>query len=251
MTRRTSLFRKVLVVTLIVTTGSFQSLAALAQTLQTAPQTVTGELSLTGEVTINGVKAMPGDTVLNDTVLKTECRGTAAVNLGRAGRIELGPGSEMVMSLTGGVIGGSLRSGSITISTPAGMAVAVTTSEGVVTTSGQDVSVLTIDLSQGNTRVSSRRSDVKITSGTRVEYISSGQETAVGTQNPGQGTRCARMAAAGAAGGGVPGGVPTLSGPALAALIIAGIGGTVASIVAATQSDEVSPRQIVVSTFIP
>ena len=252
MKNRISRFRRILTVALILATVGGQTLLtspALAQSQEVQPQSVKGELSLTGTVTINGVRAMPGDTVLTDTVLKTECKGTAAVNLGRPGRIELGPGSEMVMALAGNVIGGNLRSGSVTISAPAGTAVSVITPSGVVTTSGQEVSVLTVDLSLGNTRVTSKRSDVKIASDNKVEYISAGQETAVGAQNPGQGTRCARLAAGGAGGAGVP--VGGLSGPALAALIIAGVGGAVASVVAASQSDSIAPNQIVVSTFIP
>jgi len=256
MKSRTSRSRRILAVALMLATVSGQMLPnspALAQSQAIQPTAVRGELSLTGAVTINGVRAMPGDTVLNDTVLKTECKGTAAVNLGQPGRIELGPGSEMVMALAGDAIGGTLRAGSVTISAPAGTAVSIITPSGVVTTSGQDVSVLTVDLSLGNTRVTSKRSDVKIAADNKVEYISAGQETAVGTQNPGQGTRCARLAGAGGAGGaGGAAGVPVgLSGPALAALIVAGVGGAVASVVAASQSDSLAANQIVVSTFIP
>lgn len=256
MKSRTSRSRRILAVALMLATVSGQMLLnspAMAQSQAIQPTAVRGELSLTGAVTINGVRAMPGDTVLNDTVLKTECKGTAAVNLGQPGRIELGPGSEMVMALAGDAIGGTLRAGSVTISAPAGTAVSIITPSGVVTTSGQDVSVLTVDLSLGNTRVTSKRSDVKIAADNKVEYISAGQETAVGTQNPGQGTRCARLAGAGGAGGaGGAAGVPVgLSGPALAALIVAGVGGAVASVVAASQSDSLAANQIVVSTVIP
>jgi hypothetical protein len=42
-----------------------------------------------------------------------------------------------------------------------------------------------------------------------------------------------------------------LSSGAIAALIIAGVGGAVAGIVAATQSDDVEPSAIVVSGFRP
>ncbi|HZS09421.1 MAG TPA: hypothetical protein VFD58_31605, partial [Blastocatellia bacterium] len=109
------------------------------------------------------------------------------------------------------------------------------------------VAVITVDLTLGNTRVMSRRSDARITAGSKVEYVASGQEAAIGTQNPGQGTRCTRLSAVGAAGAGGAG----LSGGALAALIIAGVGGAVAGIVAATQADSVSPGQIFVSNFTP
>ncbi len=246
-----------LTITLTMTVVWSQTLIGhptLAQTAQ-PEQVITGELSITGNVTINGARAMAGDTVTNDTILKADCSGTAAVNLGKLGRIELAAGTEMVMGLSGQTIGGNLRSGSIVVSTPAGTTILVMTAEGVVSTTGKDVAVISVDLTLGNTRVTSKRSDAKVTSGNKVEYVASGQEVAVGTQNPGTGTRCARLGAGGV--GGVSAGVPSvlsggvLSGGALVALILAGIGGTVAGVVAATQSDSVSPGQIFVSTFQP
>jgi hypothetical protein len=254
------LYRKFTALALMIAVGSFQTVitgTAIAQTkLSPAPETqaVTGELSLTGEVTLNEIRAVAGDTVMNESVVRTECNGAAAINLGRLGRIELGAGSEMIMNLSERVIGGSLRSGSLVISSPAGVTVSIQTPEGLITTPGRDVSVFTVDLTSGRTRVSSQRSDVKVTFGDRVEFISAGQETAVGTQNPGQGTRCQRLGAVAAAGG-ISGGasVAGLSGPALALLIIAGIGGALAPIVVAAQSDAVASgsNRVVTSTFIP
>lgn len=248
---RILLCRKALVMTLVVTLGFSQVLLTAQGAVQSGRTAqISGELSLTGSVTINGNAAAPGDTVMNDTVLRTDCNATAAVNLGKQGRIELGPGSEMVLSLSTGTVGGNLRSGSVTLSVPASVAVSVATSDGMVTSSGNEVAVVTIDLGLGNTRVIAKRSDARITSGSKVEYVAAGQEAAVGVQNPGQGTRCTRLSAAGS--GSSSGGVPAaLSAGALTALILAGVGGAVAGIVAATQSDSVSPGQIFVSTFTP
>ncbi|HZS05343.1 MAG TPA: hypothetical protein VFD58_10955, partial [Blastocatellia bacterium] len=133
MNRKPTFFRRTLAVALMIAVGSFQLLlttSATAQTVQSG-QFLSGELSVTGDVTINGVKAMPGDTVMNNTIIKTGCSGTAAVNIGQLGRIELGPGSEMTMNLSPEAIGGSLSAGSATISTPAGVAFSVVTPDGV------------------------------------------------------------------------------------------------------------------------
>lgn len=250
-------FRRFLVTGLTLTLVGFQTLpndTVKAQATDSAPQMLTGELSPVGDVTINGLKAMPGDTVLNGTVLRTGCDGNAVINLGRLGRFELGPGSEMVVNLSENAPGGELRSGTLTVSTPVGIAPAIMTEQGLVTSGGQEVSVFIVDRTMGNTRVASRRSDVRLSSGNKMEYISAGQEAAVGTQNPGQGARCARLGAAGgtgAGGGGAIPGVGGVSGGALAALIIAGVGAVAATAVAVAESDNVTAQQLVVSTFIP
>ena len=254
MNRSQNFFRRTMAIVLAVTVICSQSLLTGSALAQTAPpeQLVSGELSITGNVTINGARAMAGDTVTNDTILKTDCNSTAAVNLGKLGKVEILPGTEIVMSLSGGTIGGNLRSGNVVVSAPTGVEISVVTAEGIVTTAGKEVSVISVDLTLGNTRVVSKRSDAKVTSGSKVEYVSSGQEVAVGTQNPNTGTRCARLGVGGVGPGGASAGVPTfLSGGALAALIIAGVGGTVAAVVAASQSDSISPGQIFVSTYTP
>jgi hypothetical protein len=228
--------KKTTVMMLVVAVGIFQSLmvgTALAQ----VSHKLTGGLSMRGSVTLNGVNASNGATVFDGGQIKTGNNGTAIINLGKMGQVELANDSELILKLDGGVIGGNLRSGRATVSAPAGVGVNLLTADGVAVAEGKDATVLSVDVACGNTRVSSSRSEAKVTSGNRVEMVAAGQEVAVGAQAAGDPQRCPRMAAATARIGSQMGG---LSGAALAALLLIGIGGGVAGIVLASTSDTTS-----------
>lgn len=237
--RKPTMFRKALTVAVMTAVSSFYLLVTSSALAQTAAKAA-GELSVTGNVTINGTQAISGATVFTDSKVKTARNGAATVNLGKLGRVQLGPESEMVLSFADGRIGGNLTAGRAVVSTQAGVAISVATAEGVAVADGKDASTLTIDVTCGNTRVAASRSDAKITSGSKVEYVAAGSEVSVGSQTA---PRCARLSTANQGQGLSPG--------AVAALIIAGVGGAVAGIVAASQSDNVTPSSIVVSGFRP
>lgn len=237
--------RKALAVILVLTVGSFYTLVTTTAMAQTAPK-ASGELSITGPVTLNGTAAISGATVFSDSTLKTGRNGGATVNLGKFGRVELGPETEMTLRFAEGTVGGNLRAGRAVVNAPAGVGISVVTADGIAVSDGKQAAALTVDVTCGNTRVMASRSDAKVTAGNKVEYVAAGQEVQVGTQTAGATSRCTRLSAAGA-GAGMGG----LSSGAIAALIIAGVGGAVAGAVAASQSDEVSASQIVVSGFKP
>ncbi|MBK9316501.1 MAG: hypothetical protein IPM55_19990 [Acidobacteria bacterium] len=239
MSRKPTTFRKVLTVAMIMAVGSFYSLVSSSALAQTASKAA-GEMSVTGSVTINGTSAISGATVFSDSKIKTSRNSAATINLGKLGRIQLGPESEMTLRFVEGNIGGNLNSGRTVVSSPAGVAVSVATADGVATASGKEPSILTVDVSCGNTRVASSRSEASVAAGSKVQVVAAGSEVSVGSA---QAPRCARLSTAGQSEG--------LSAGAIAALIIAGVGGAVAGIVAAAQADNVTPSSIVVSGFRP
>lgn len=237
--RKPTTLRKTLTVAVMMAVSSFYSLvgtSALAQSAKAA-----GELSVTGSVMINGTQAISGATVFSDSKVKTSRNSVATINLGKLGRVQLGPESEMTLRFIDGNIGGNLTAGRAVVNAPAGVAINVATAEGIATADGKQAATLTIDVTCGNTRVAATRSAAKVTSGSKVETVAAGSEVAVG--NPQGAPRCARLSTASQSQG--------LSAGAIAALIIAGVGGAVGGIIAATQSDDVTPSSIVVSGFRP
>jgi hypothetical protein len=243
MSRKPTTLRKALTISLMLSVSIFCSLPSAAAWAQSA-QKAAGDLSVTGQVLLNGATAISGATVFSESRIKTSRHGAATVNLGKLGRIELGPESEMTLRFSEGTIGGNLLAGQAVVNAPAGVAISVATADGVAASDGKQATVLTVDVACGNTRVASSRGDAKVTSGSKAEYVAAGQEVAVG-QATGQNQRCTRLSAAGQVG------IGGLSPAAIATLIIAGVGGAVAGIVAASQSDEVSATSIVVSGFRP
>lgn len=239
MIRRASNFRlrKTVAVGLMLAVGSFTTLWTTSALADATPKAA-GELAIMGTVLLNGTQAISGATIFSDSTLKTT-NGNATINLGKQGRIELGANAEMTVRFNGASIGGNLLAGRATVNAPAGVAVSVATAEGTAVSEGKSAATVTVDVTCGNTRVAAARSDAKLVAKNKVEYVAAGTTASTGQQAP----RCARLSAATKSEG--------LSSGALAALIIAGIGGAVAGIIAASQSDDVTPSSIVVSGFRP
>lgn len=233
--------RRALAVTMMVTVGCLNSLT-VNSTLAQVSAKLAGDLSVRGTVTLNGMNTASGATVFDGGQIKTGRNGSATINLGRLGQIELGADSELVLKLENNLIGGNLRMGQATVSAPLGTGVNVTTADGIATTDGNEAAVLTVDVACGNTRVASVKSDARLVAGSRVEIVAAGQEVAVGTQSS-QGPNCRRMAVVAPATG--------IGTGALAALIIAGIGGAIIGVIATTQGDDLTPNQVNVSGFRP
>lgn len=234
------MIRKMLTVGLVLAVGSFSTLTSTAVLADSTPKAA-GELAIAGSVLLNGTPAISGATVFSESTIKT-ASGNAIVNLGKQGRIELGPNAEMTVRFTNGSIGGNLLSGRATVNAPVGVAVSVATAEGTAVSEGKQPVTLAVDVTCGNTRVAAARSDAKLVAKNKVEYVAAGATASAG-QTQGTAPRCARLSAATKSEG--------LSNGALAALIIGGIGGAVAGIIAAAQADDVTPSSISVSGFRP
>ncbi len=243
--RKVNGFKKALTVIMMMTVGSFSSLLTNAAMAQVAPK-LAGDISVRGSVMLNGVNASNGATVFADGRVRTGSNSGATINLGKLGQVELDADSELVLRLEQNLIGGSLRAGRATVTAPKGIAINVLTADGIATAEGKDASVLTVDISCGNIRVMSVRNEAKVTAGSRVEIVSAGKEVSIGT--PQDAARCARVAqnATAKKAGGM-----ALSGGALAALILLGVGGAVIGIVAATQGDNAVSNNTTLSVFRP
>ena len=230
MSKTNVIIRKALSIALMVTVGSFYSVVTSTAFAQVTPKQV-GFLSARGAVSLNGMGAASGATVFSGSQIKTDTNGSAIISLGKLGQVDLGADSELTLTLDAGAIGGHLRAGRATISAPVGIAVNVTTADGIAVADGKQASVLTVDVTNGNTRVASARSEAKVTVGDKVEMVAAGQEVSVGTPQQQSGQQNKNKKKGGAVGFG------GLSPVALFTLIVLGVGGAVGGIIAATQGD--------------
>ena len=112
---------------------------------------VVGQLTATGAVTVNDKKALNGTTIFNNSRLSVACAGgnRAVVNLGRLGRVELTPGSQMVLRYSEGLISGELLMGKIMVNAPVGVKVAINTPEGVSAADGKEAAAMAINTQRG------------------------------------------------------------------------------------------------------
>lgn len=100
-----------------------------------------GELLVTGSnsagetsfVTVNGEPSESGRTVFSSSTISTPDTMGAAVNMGKAGKIEFGPNTTFTLNFDGNEIGGDLSAGSITVLSAA-QSVSVRTLSGALVT---------------------------------------------------------------------------------------------------------------------
>jgi hypothetical protein len=123
-----------------------------------------GEVVSASGATINGFPAISGMTVFNDNRIRTGQHGVAIINLGRLGRIECGPETDMTLRLSGSSIGGELRSNRVVVSARAGISVAINTTKGVVTTDGRQPAVLTIYVDSKRARAIAHMGSARVVS---------------------------------------------------------------------------------------
>lgn len=152
-----------------LTAGSVSAQSPLKATLKSS-----GEIVSASKTTINGFSAVSGVTVFNNNRIKTGKEGAAIINLGRLGRIELGPETDMTLRISETSIGGELRSNQegqvaqtsqMVVSAQKGVAIAVNTAEGVVTTDGHEPAVLTIYLEGKSPRVITHKGAANVVTG--------------------------------------------------------------------------------------
>ena len=123
---------------------------ALPATANNSLQLV-GQLTANGEVTVNGKKAITGSSVFNDSRLSVNCASgaSAIVNLGKLGRIQLSPGTDLVVRFADGLISGELLNGKAVVNNAVGVKVNFTTPEGVSSADGKEAASLAVATQKG------------------------------------------------------------------------------------------------------
>ncbi len=77
---------------------------------------VTGSKSTDGSsVTVNGEPAKSGRTIFTSSTITTPEHSGAMINLGKAGKIQLSPGSTFIISVDGNAVSGDITAGSVTV----------------------------------------------------------------------------------------------------------------------------------------
>lgn len=96
-----------------IVSGSLVTLAASSKPV--------GEILVTGakvdgaSVTVNGEPADSGRTIFSSSTISTPEGTSAVINLGKAGKLQLAPGSTFVIDVDGNAVKGDLTAGSLTV----------------------------------------------------------------------------------------------------------------------------------------
>lgn len=134
-----------------------------------------GQLMVAKGVTVDGIPATGGLTVISGSRIKTQTEGRAILNLGKLGRVQIGAEAEIALKFAEGSITGELVSGWAVFSSPKGVDIAIKTTDGTAVADGDKPSVLRIDLTGGTTRVEVDGA-ARLSDGTKTEFVAAGEE---------------------------------------------------------------------------
>ncbi len=135
-----------------IISGSLVTLAAATKPV--GEILVSGVSPVDGKtVTVNGEDAKSGRTIFSSSSISTPEGMSAVINLGKAGRIQMAPGSTFVVDVVGNAISGNLTAGNITV-------LSSTQSVGVRTVTGE-----TLSLNAGETAAATSTSAAKAQTG--------------------------------------------------------------------------------------
>ncbi len=161
--------------------GAMFLFAASSAMAQTSPKSA-GELASANQVTLNDKPAAAGLTLFSNSRIKTAKQGRATINLGKLGRVELGPETNLTLKFSPGMIGGELLNGRLMLSSSSSISISLTTAKGVVTADGKKATVLTIEMTNDLARVAAHLGDVRVLSAGKDERVAAGEEIALGKQ---------------------------------------------------------------------
>lgn len=164
--------RKPIAVLVAVAVFSVYSMVVLASP---SAKATSGELTIVGQVTVNGEAALYGGTVFSDSVITTAEKSAATVNLSKLGRVELSPGSDLKLSFSDKSIEGLLENGTARISTIAGTSVKFATTDGFVVVDGSQATSVTVAVVEGVTSLTTTSGIAQLHVGGAVKQVAAGE----------------------------------------------------------------------------
>ena len=126
-----------------------------------------GEIIVSGSgensaVTLNGERAYSGRTFFSNGVIATPQTGSAVINLGKLGRINIAPNSLLSLSFTPNSISGKLSAGQIKVFSSEGVSVNIETSDNVVTNDANQSGVFTVNVLSGVTQAAAESGSISL-----------------------------------------------------------------------------------------
>ena len=163
------------------------SLGAMAVVMSQTGKPISGKfLQVVGTVTVNGAPAISGGTVSSDSAITTRQNSSAVVSLGKLGRVEVQPSSNMKLTFSDASVSVSmLDAGRVRISSSSNVNASTTTNDGTIATTGNQRNEYIVDTSCGNTFVSVKKGTVELRAGSTVKQIAAGNQDTAGTARPG------------------------------------------------------------------
>lgn len=200
-----------------------------------APKDLTAELSVSGQVTVNGNPTTVNTTIGSDSTIVTGANSSAVVSLGKLGRVELQSDSSLQLKFTTTSIVGILSAGKVRVSNAAGVASTVTTKDAAIIGDSAQANTFDVEVECSHTHADTISGSVTMRSGNADKQIAAGAGSVSGNMEQTGCQPCKRP-------GGNPGAFPVagLSTGALAAIVLGALGAAGAAIFWGVKGNDVT-----------
>lgn len=128
-------------------------------------------------VSLNGGRVLSGQTFFSTGVISTSETGSATINLGKLGQINLLPDSVLSLGFTENSVSGNLSAGQIKVFAREGVAVNIQTVDGIVNNDANKKGIYTIDVASGTTKTATEKGSISLNNGTTNTPLNVGQQS--------------------------------------------------------------------------
>jgi len=156
---------------------------ALAQVTTTSGKVTLKQAD--GTVMVNDQPANLNSDIASESTITTAKGSSAVVSLGKLGRLELKPNTKVKLSFTDSSLTAMLDSGRVRVSSSVGTTATVKTADGEIVANPGRATEFTVDLTCGDTLVSTQSGKVELRAGNAVKQIAAGSQDTAGQARPG------------------------------------------------------------------
>jgi hypothetical protein len=169
-------FRKLVTLTTAITVWTVYSMVALA----VPPRALVGEITVTGQVTVNGQAAVSNSTILSGSTIVTGADSTAVINLGKAGRVELGADSSVTLKFTDDSLVGMVSQGKVRVSNAAGIATTFTSKDATIIADASQADSFGMEVECSHTHIDTTAGVVTMREGSNDKQVVAGTTAVAG-----------------------------------------------------------------------
>lgn len=170
-----NIIRKSVTLVTVAAVWTVYSMVAFAM-----PKDLTGEITVTGQVTVNGQPAVSNQTILSGAVITTAAGSSAVVSLGKLGRVEIQPDSNMTLQFSEGSIITSLEAGRVRVSSSSGVAATATTKHATVIADMAQANNFLVEVECSHTHVDTTTGVVTVREGSSNRQVAAGTSATAG-----------------------------------------------------------------------
>lgn len=145
-----------------------------------ATKDLTGEITVTGQVSVNGQTAVSNSTIISGSTIVTGADSSAIISLGKTGRVEVLPNSNIVLNFSDSNIVGILSTGKTRVANASGVATTITTKDATVIADAGQANNFTVEVECSHSHVDTTSGLVTMREGASDKQVAAGTSATAG-----------------------------------------------------------------------